>query len=196
MTAKALNAQQTDEDLIRAVIKDPQSFAYIMDRYEKPLLRFIRRISNVSEEDAEDILQDAFIKMYKNLNSFDPKWKFSSWSYRIVRHEVIDNFRKKKARPQITFSDLGETQVRQFSSAIHIEGEIDKAFTKENLVMLLGELDYKYKEILVLKFLEEKSYEEISDILKKPIGTVGTRVNRAKKHLAKIAKEKNISFDI
>jgi RNA polymerase sigma-70 factor (ECF subfamily) len=196
MVAKDNERQLTDEEHVKAIIDDPQSFVYIVETYEKPLLRFIHRISSVSEEDAKDILQDAFIKMYRNVNSFDAKWKFSSWAYRITRHEVIDHFRKKKVRPQINFSDLGDAVIGRFSAAIDIEEEIHTSISKEKLLELLDELDYKYKEILVLKFLEEKSYEEMSDIIKKPIGTIGTRINRAKRQLSKIAKAKNVFFDI
>jgi RNA polymerase sigma-70 factor (ECF subfamily) len=186
---------QTDEQLVLAIREDSSVFVYIMARYEASLLRFVHRISNVSKEEAEDILQDAFISMYKHIHAFDPKRKFSSWAYRIVRHEVIDHFRRRKSRPQVTFSELGDDVVRRFSDSIDIPALIDRGIAKEKVLHILDQLDYKYKEVLVLQFLEGKSYEEISDILKKPIGTIGTQLNRAKKQFAKIAHKEGVVLE-
>ena len=85
-----------DNDIVEMVIKDPNSYKYIIERYEKKLLGYIRRILFVSKEDAEDILQDVFIKAYKNINSYDSKYSFSSWIYRIAHNESVSFLRKKK----------------------------------------------------------------------------------------------------
>ena len=90
----------TDEQLLELAKTNEQAFACLVDRYEKKLLSYIMRISNVNLQEAEDILQDAFIKAYTNINDFDSKLKFSSWMYRITHNEVISAYRKRKARPQ------------------------------------------------------------------------------------------------
>ena len=69
---------KSDEDLVVLTLKNRDVFLYLMRRYEAPLLRYIRRIAGVNIEEAEDILQESFIKAYQNLNDFDPKLKFSS----------------------------------------------------------------------------------------------------------------------
>jgi len=71
-------------------------FSVIVERYEKKLLKYILNQSNVSIEDAENILQDVFIKVYKNINSYNSIYKFSSWIYRIAYTTTIDNYKKHK----------------------------------------------------------------------------------------------------
>ncbi|MCD4760747.1 RNA polymerase sigma factor, partial [bacterium] len=155
------------------------------------LLRYIRRISGLNIEDAEDVLQDVFIKVYQNLNSFDTSLKFSSWIYRITHNQVISNFRKKQARPQEISGD-NELILNNIVSDLDMGRDIDLGYARENIDKILNSLDIKYREVLVLKFLEEKEYKEISDILKKPMGTVATLLNRAKKQF----REKLVQSDI
>jgi len=89
-----------DEDLVKLTLEKQDNFLYLIKRYEAKLSRYIRRIAGLNKEDTEDILQEVFIKVYQNLNSFDKDLKFSSWIYRITHNEVIDSYRKKQARPQ------------------------------------------------------------------------------------------------
>lgn len=183
---------KTDEELVRMTLEDKESYLCLMKRYEDKLLRYILRISGLSREDAEDVLQDAFLKAYLNLNDFDLSLKFSSWIYRIVHNETISNFRKNKTHllNQDFFYD--EEKIKKIASESDLNKELDAKFLKENINKIFERMDLKYREVLILKFIEEKSYEEISDILKKPVGTVGTLVNRAKKQFKKIIDNKNI----
>jgi len=155
-------------------------------------MRYIRRITNINFEDAEDLLQEIFIKVYTNLNDFDPKLKFSSWIYRIAHNEVISNFRKLKVRPEKINSEINKDMLEKIKSDQNIEKEIDQKILKEKLNRLIDQLNVKYKEVIILKYLEDKTYEEISDIIKKPTNTVGTLINRAKKQLNNIIKNQNI----
>jgi len=173
-------------------LRDQGYFAFIIDRYEQPLTRFIRRISSARPEEIEDLLQEVFLKVYQNLHGFDSDLKFSSWIYRITRNEVISWHRKTKARPKYTFLDH-ESSIDPFVSDLDIEAEIDTKYLREHLLEVIESLDEKYKEVLVLKFLEQKDYKEISDILKKPTGTIGTLINRAKKQCKKELKKRNIT---
>ena len=175
--------EKTDNDLVTLTLENQSYFLYLIERYENKLLNYILRISNVSHEEAEDTLQDSFIKIYTNLNDFDSNLKFSSWVYRIVHNQVINNYRKIKARPQLSnLPDLNENMLNNLASDLNLEKEIDLKFLKKNINKILDKIDIKYKEILILKFLEEKNYNEISDILKKPSGTVASLINRAKKN--------------
>ncbi len=181
--------KQKDEDLVLSVLKNRDCFLYIVERYQEKLFRYIRRISALSEEDIEDLLQEIFIKVYKNLNDFDTSLKFSSWIYRIAHNEVISNFRKIKARPQKVWDD--ENLLLNIASKLDFVRDLDNEFLQKNINEILEQMDLKYREVLVLKFLEERSYKEISDILKKPVSTVGTMINRAKKQFLLISKKKN-----
>ena len=171
----------TDQQLVDLTIKSQDNFLYLMQRYEAKLLRYIKRLSNFSHEESEDILQEAFIKIYQNINGFDKKLKFSSWVYRITHNEVISQWRKAKVRPQNITWDISDQILNNISDDFDLDQEVDQQYLQKNIKQVLGKLDTKYQEVLILKFLEEKSYKEISDILKKPMGTVATLVNRAKK---------------
>jgi RNA polymerase sigma-70 factor (ECF subfamily) len=176
---------KSDEEIVRLTLLDQEFFLHIIKRYKDKLFRYVRRISNLDDEAAEDVLQEVFIKVYQNLNDFDDSLKFSSWIYRITHNQVISNFRKLKARPQKAGFDLDDDMIKNISSELDLVAELDARILAEQIGEVLSRLDVKYKEALVLKFLEEKSYNEISDIMRKPIGTVGSIINRAKKDFKK-----------
>lgn len=175
-----------DEELVELILKNQSYFLHIVKRYKIKLFAYIRRISSVSIEEAEDLLQDVFLKVFVNLNDFDNGLKFSSWIYRITHNVVIDNFRKNKARPQMIELDMDSDRIKNLADNFDIEKSLDDIFLKERIQTALGRLNWKYREILILKYLEEKEYQEISDIIKKPMGTVASRINKAKQELKKV----------
>lgn len=182
----------SDKELILRSLENMDYFACLYDRYEMKFLRYIKQISYASHEEAGDILQDAFIKIWKNLNSLDTGLKVSSWLFRIVHNETISYCRKKRS--------FGKNKK---VNPEYLEGfpeEVDDPVDVETRQMLtykvLEKLPLKYKEVLVLKYLEKMSYEEISDILKIPEGTVAVRINRAKKMFRSVVDDDNISFNM
>lgn len=173
----------TDEDLAKKSVEDTVYFGELVTRYEPVLFRYVRRRSSASKEDIEDILQNSFIKMYRNINDFDTSLRFSSWAYRICHNELIDWYRKQKRSPEIMVSSNDEDIFTNIAGDMNIEKEaIEKEFKKE-ISAVIEKLDPKYKEAVILRFFEDKSYEEISDILQIPPGTVAIRISRAKKIL-------------
>ena len=172
---------KTDEELVALTLRDKANFAFLIERYNSKLLRYIKRITNVAVEEAEDILQDSFINAYINLNDFDKDLKFSSWIYRITHNQVINNFRKNKVRPQGNSIDIEREILENIAAEFEIEKNIDLGILGKNVNEILSHVEEKYREALILKFLEDKDYREISDILKKPMGTVATLINRGKK---------------
>lgn len=175
--------KKSDAEVIRLALSDPDCFAVIIDRYQPPLFRYIRRISSLSKEDIEDSLQEIFIKVYKNLNAYDDSLKFSSWIYRIAHNHVIDLLRKKNVGDGKNLSLEGKEFLNFLSSAVDIRKEIENKDFLERTKKTISELPTKYKEVLILRFLEDKSYEEIMDILRKPKGTVATLVSRGREML-------------
>jgi len=173
--------QKTDNELVKLTLKNQENFLYLVNRYEQKLLYFILRISNVSIEEAKDLLQEIFIKVYQNLNDFDPDLKFSSWIYRITRNHVISHYRKNKNKPTLLSSEINEETLNNLASEFDISQAIDQKILRQNITGVLNEIDDKYKEVIILKYFEEKNYQEISDIIKKPAGTVATYLNRGKK---------------
>ncbi|MFA7169372.1 MAG: sigma-70 family RNA polymerase sigma factor [Candidatus Paceibacterota bacterium] len=185
--------QKTDEELVVLALENQDCFLYIVERYEKKLLSYILRISGFSKEDAEDVLQEVFVKIYINLNSFDDNLKFSSWVYRITHNEVINNYRKKKARPQSAMN-LDDEFLNNLASDMRTDGHIDAHYIRENVEKVMEKMEPKYREVLVLRFWEDKDYSEISDILKKPMGTVATLISRAKKNFQQEFEKQDINL--
>ena len=179
----------TDEALAGSSLRHEDAFYYLMKRYEPVLLRYIHRMTQVSREESEDLLQDIFIKVFRNLNGFDTNLKFSSWVYRIAHNEIISQYRKKK-RDRFTMepdADDSDILTSFLTDTLNMESEyLDREKTTA-VRTALEELSPKYRDILVLRYFEELSYEEISDILRKPPGSVATLLNRAKIKFKKIA---------
>lgn len=164
-----------DEELVALVRKDKEMYSELVVRYQKKLLSYANYILK-NEHEAVDAVQEAFIKAYVNLNSFDADKKFSSWIYRIVHNAAMDQIRKRK----------NMLSVNEFEEIIEDNepGLLEKMAKKERgrkVKTCLQKLPVVYREPIALFFLEDKSYSEISDILRIPVGTVGTNINRGKK---------------
>lgn len=180
----------TDEELVALTLKDENFYGFLIERYEEKLGRYVGRISGGTKEDTEDVLQDVFLSAYKNLNDFDRDLKFSSWIYRIAHNKVISHFRKVTARPK-TVTYEGDVQLLNvLASEEDLAKDLERKYTAEEVRSILETMDPQYKEVLFLKFLEDKDYKEISDILEKPMGTVATLINRAKKQFRQRHAEK------
>ncbi|NCS96787.1 sigma-70 family RNA polymerase sigma factor [bacterium] len=170
----------SDEAIVKAAQKDLAHFAILVERYEQKLKYYILRISNFSELEAEEILQDVFVKAWKNLNGFDETLKFSSWIYRITHNETISAFRKSKSRGEENRSIIEPELFENLPDENNFIEEIDQKMTAVEVQTILKTLPENYREVLILRFIEDKSYEEMSDILMKPGGTIATLLNRAK----------------
>lgn len=167
----------TDSEIVELSIKDVNAYRYIIERYESKLLRYIKRILYISQEDAEDILQEVFLKAYKNINSYNRKYSFSNWIYRIAHNESVSFLRKKS----VTVGNTEDENIfDRIPSDENIEEEFFSSLKSVEVREILSKLDQKYKEVLVLRFFEEKEYNEISEILHISTGTVASLISRGK----------------
>lgn len=163
----------TDEQLVEEVrSKDQELYTYIVDRYQIKIMRYVNYLIH-DEHKAADIVQETFIKAFINLNGFDTRKKFSSWIYRIAHNEAMNSVKKyHRETPLNPDFDLPSSE------------DIEDEFTKKEIINktqnCLTKMPIIYSEPLALYYLEDKSYDEISDILRLPIGTIGTRISRAK----------------
>jgi RNA polymerase sigma-70 factor, ECF subfamily len=173
----------SDEQLVKHVREqDKETYAEIINRYKDKLMRYALYLTE-DDGKAADVIQESFIKAYINLNGFDIKKKFSNWIYRIVHNEAMNVLRGHQNKNIPILEDV------DFDSGINIENEFIKKELQEYIHYCLGQMPVLYREPLSLYFLEDKSYDEISDILRTPIGTVGTRINRAKVLMKKICQK-------
>lgn len=177
-------SEKTDEEIAWNVQRgDIQSFGILVQRYETKMMRYAKRFL-VGYEDAQDVIQEVFLKAYANLQSFDTKRTFSSWLYRIAHNELI-NALKKKGKEPLPFFDP-DTLFPHPLSSDNPDREFDSQELKRMLDKCLNKLDVKYREPLVLYYFEDMNYQEISEILHIPISTVGIRLKRGKVALGKI----------
>lgn len=190
---KKVSPKSTDEELIKLAKRNPDNFEALVVKYQDRLFYFIKRIFYFNSEDIEDILQEVFIKVYKNLNGFNMDMKFSTWIYQIARNCAIDAIRKKQARPQnIQLED--RELITIFKSSVNMEKEVILKEDFNKIKDIINKLPFKYKEVMILRFLEEKNYEEIMDIVKKPKGTVAALINRGKKMVIGESRRQEINF--
>lgn len=171
----------SDEELVQGSLENIEYFACLFERYEEKLIRYILRITSFTKEEAEDVLQEVFLKIWKNLNKFDNSSKFSSWAYRITHNTAISEWKKSKSFGKDRRIRLEDKLFENLASEIDVIKDIKQADDSLKINETLNNLPEKYKNVLVLKFLEGRNYNEISDILKKPPGTIASLIHRAKK---------------
>lgn len=171
----------TDEELAMAVqAGQPDMFGPLVERYEQKLLRYGRKFLR-QPEDIQDIVQDVFVSAYQNIQSFDAGQKFSPWIYRIAHNAFVNALRKNSRNPlvYVDFDTFLAHPAYDDPAAREREQQEIKAMIEKSL----EELDYKYREVLILYYLEDMSYKDIAEVLQVPAGTVGVRLRRAKEAL-------------
>lgn len=188
------NKDLSDSALI-SVAHSQEAYEELLSRYQKRLFAYIFHLVG-NRDEAEDILQNVFSKMYKNIGDFDTSRKFSSWVYRIAHNESINFLKRKNKRYMVSWEDINTNKDKLDTASndelpeekwehLEIVREVDKALEK---------LPEKYKQVLTLRYFQEYSYEDIGRILKKPVNTIGTLINRAKKKLLEVVeKQRNDS---
>lgn len=177
---------KADEELVALSLNNSDFFGCLVERYESPLRRYCRRLVG-RRDDEDDLLQDILLKCYLNLNDFDQNLKFSSWIYRIAHNRLVDYLRS--SRHLEFYGEEAEKFLVNLNSGDDSTKLAQTREAGELVEKTLEQLDPKSREILVLRYLEDKSYDEISDILKIAPGTVAARINRAKAKFKKIASQ-------
>lgn len=172
----------TDEEIVEKVrSNDRDLYAVIIERYKGKLERYATNIIH-DKDGASHIVQDSLVKAYINLNGFNTKKKFSSWIYRIVHNEAMNVI--KKYQKEVPILDDFD-----FESDEDITKDYEQKEEASYVEKCLGSIPLIYSEPLSLYYLDEKSYEEISDILRIPMGTVAIRMSRAKKLMKHICQK-------
>jgi len=178
----------TDEELIeRFQNGDVYAFEQIVKRYKNQLLNFAYRFLG-DIEDSEDIVQETFLRIFRKRNAYRNIAKFSTWIYTITGNLAKTELRRRKKRKLFSISSLGYDE-KDYELPDHRRGPEEKAdsVVKEEIIQkAIDVLSPKFKEVVILRDIQELSYEEISKILKIPLGTVKSRVNRARLKLQEI----------
>lgn len=185
-------AERTDEEIVKEVQRgDVESFRILVERYEPKMTRYARRFL-FAPDDAKDLLQEIFVKTYTNINSFDTERRFSPWIYRIAHNEFVNALKKKKKeRNTISLFYVDVLFPHPVAKELADDASNHREI-KEVLEGSLDQLDPKYREALVLYYLEDMDYKEIAEVLRIPVSTVGVRLQRGKTLLKKLVKEKQL----
>lgn len=154
---------------------DAEACAWLVERYTPQVHRFaIRMLRN--DQDARDATQDTLVKVLRNLDRYDNRWRFSTWVLGIARNTCIDEFRRRKRKSFEEAPDVAD----QAPGPQELTSRYERART---LHEALGDIPPMYREVLVLYHFEHLKYREIADLLDIPIGTVMNRIFRARQKL-------------
>lgn len=176
-----MNQTETDEQVAHRVQQgERDAFGILVDRYEQKMLRYAHRFL-YTYEDREDAVQEVFLRAYEHIQSFRTTERFSPWIYRIA-HNIFINTIRKKGRERVSFVDLDTL----FPAGVPEESTDESFAIPPGFEQALATLDPKYREVLVLFYFEEKSYDDIADILRIPKATVGVRLARGRAGLKKL----------
>ncbi|MGD6805177.1 RNA polymerase sigma factor SigW [Rossellomorea vietnamensis] len=174
---------------IKQVLKgDQDAFAEVIELYKDKVFQICFRMLG-NRHEAEDISQEAFIRAYVNIHTFNQKRKFSTWLYRIATNLCIDRIRKKKPDYYLDAEVTGTEGLTMYSQ-VAAEGQLPEEEVEEmelqaEIQRQILKLPDKYRSVIVLKYIEELSLQEISEILDLPLGTVKTRIHRGREALRK-----------
>jgi len=187
MEKEIKKSQLTDEELIKRFQEgDLWAFEEIVRRYRDRLTNFVFRYIN-DQREAEDLVQDTFLKLYQNKHAYKEIAKFSTWIYTIAANLAKTLLRKRKTRKLMFFSQLGpedkdlDLPANERTSQEIVEGQFDKKIIQD----AIAKLPEHFRVAIILRDVQELSYEEICNIIGKPIGTVKSRINRARLRLQK-----------
>ncbi len=183
-TEKALKTKSspTDEELIaRFQQGDNYAFDLLVKRYKDPLMNFVFRFVGEKEE-AEDIVQETFLRLFKNKHYYREIAKFSTWIYTIAGNLAKTELRRRRRRKLLSISAFmsSEKDYDIPDEDSNPEKETNTVVTDKIIQKAIDKLSPKFKQVIILRDIQGFSYEEIAEIVGIPLGTVKSRVNRAR----------------
>ena len=189
------HTELSDHELIAlAKESDQAAFASLLARYRDALTKHIQNYVPLAA-DAEDICQRSFEKAFMNVGRYNPEYAFSTWLYNIAQNEAIDHLRRMRTSPSpLSLAEAPSTMDIPVPGTPEDQLIVDQAVAR--IVALIENLPQGYREVARLRFIKDYAYEDISAMLSLPIGTVKTRINRARamlvKQIEKVSHEEDI----
>ncbi len=185
MAAKAQVIAEDRALIMRCQRGDASAFNDLIVKYEKVVYNFAYRLTQ-NYDDANDIAQDAFIRAYNAIQSFRGDSAFSTWIFRITTNVFLDERKRRKSHPQQSLDEYvtgeeGNREGMQVEDTAPTPSEIVETKERQQIVaQAIQDLPEYQRAMVVLYHVQQKSYEEIAEIMKLPIGTVKSRLNRAR----------------
>ena len=187
-----------DDVLVKKAIGgDEEAYKKLVDKYQRALYYHILKMIK-DREQVEDLVQETFVKAFDNLNTYSTNYAFSTWLYRIATNHTIDYLRKKKLKTLSIDKPMktkdGEMEMQLPDDSAGTDRDIIRKQRQRIVQHAIDDLPEKYRKVIQLRHMEEKSYKEISDILDRPLGTVKAHIFRAREMLYKELKDKKDKF--
>jgi RNA polymerase sigma factor (sigma-70 family) len=188
---------EDDGFVIRALKGDESAYKDLMNKYDRPIYFHIRKMIK-EKELVEDLVQEVFMKAFKNLSTYSNEYAFSTWLYRIATNHTIDYLRKKKLQT-LSINDPyktkdGELEIQLPDETYATDKVVIKKERKQIVQNAIENLPEKYRAVIQLRHMDELSYDEIADELDLPLGTVKAHIFRARELLYKALIDKRGSF--
>lgn len=194
----ASESSREDDVLVkRAIGGDEKAYTELVEKYQRALYFHILKMIK-DKEQVNDLVQEAFVKAFDNLNTYSTNYAFSTWLYRIATNHTIDYLRKKKLKTLSIDEPMktrdGEMQMQLEDESAGTDRNIIRK-QRQNIVQeAIDNLPKKYRKVIEMRHMEEKSYQEIADVLDLPLGTVKAHIFRARELLYKELKDKREKF--
>ncbi len=188
---EALHELDDGQIVMRHLAGEPQAFGTLVDRYQTRLLNFVNRTIG-DRERAEDLVQEVFIRVFRHLHRFDQTKKFSTWIYTIASNLAKNELRNRSRNPLVLFQTIkknweADHRPLQFEDTTARPDDLyRKRFLKDAVDHCVQRLPEHHREVFVLRELEGKSYQEIAEITGCNLGTVKSRLNRARNSFAQL----------
>ena len=184
-------AELSDKELASLAAKGRQAaFGELLRRYQRPIFSLVFRMVR-DRSLAEDLAQEAFIRAFSAVGSYDPRYKFSSWIFKIANNHTIDHLRKRKLDTvSIDGSPHAQTAEEEERTRLVVESTdespqeyVEHRELGDQIEHAIGELRPEYRTAILLRHVEGYAYDEISEIMDLPLGTVKTYLHRARSEL-------------
>lgn len=183
----------TDQELVgEALAGNQRAFTTLVERHRAAVHSVIYRVVK-NTDTANDLVQETFIKAFSSLTSYRPEYKFSTWLYKIAVNSSIDLLRRRRL-PLMSLDTPIETEDGSMTVEIadhrsNPEVELERKQQEFSITAAIDDLPERYKEVIQFRHQDDKSYEEIAEMLKVPVGTVKARIFRAREMLKRRLKD-------
>jgi RNA polymerase sigma-70 factor, ECF subfamily len=178
--------QPTDEDLVAAVLAgDRERFGDLIERYQGRLVNYLFRLVR-SADDAHDLAQEVFVKVYQVLDRYDPQYRFSTWLFRVAQNAAIDQIRRRRLRVVSLSQEDHEGEGRDWELPAPERGPYGELRNRERADAIqeaIDSLPWEYRELILLRHMGELPYEEIAQMKRMPLGTVKNKLFRGRQML-------------
>lgn len=193
----SVSSIEDDGFVIRALKGDESAYKDLVEKYDRPIYFHIRKMIK-EKELVEDLVQEVFMKAFKNLATYSNEYAFSTWLYRIATNHTIDYLRKKKLQT-LSINDPyktkdGELEIQLPDETYATDKQVIKKERKKIVQDAITNLPEKYRAVIQLRHMDELTYDEIADELDLPLGTVKAHIFRARELLYKALIDKKGSF--